>query len=379
MATCKANSCYTSTNYSWNDYCSYHEKCLEKVQSWIGFFYPILEIETFGTWFNKNCGWVIIKNDSKSSNYPYYIYIIVYEPAVRSMDKNMKSFEYKCGYASLSGARNKAIRIKNKLQNDGFNDIPMLKIHSKAKSYECFSSLIKSPYVIERNLPHRHESGFWSDTFWAPENAENYLKPLDIVWVGRRHASGIPFYHVGIYLGKGNEGKNWICHLDDSKGAVITDWKSFLSAGRCEEIIRHHPVIPFKNYRKIAKQIAWAVDGTPYREGNYSLRNRNCEHFANMIVYGINYSKQVWDNDMSLNVTNGLKLSAAIPTLGLSMLFTGSLETDGTNNGKCSTIKLTNEMNESNDKLGWITDDWSRWIERRCEQEVPTKQNCRIM
>jgi len=53
-----------------------------------------------------------------------------------------------------------------------------------------------------------------------------------------------------------------------------------------------------------------------------------------------------------LNVTNGLKLTAAIPTFGLSMLFTGSLETEGTNNSKRSTIKLTNEMSESDDKLG---------------------------
>jgi len=54
---CGANLCYTDKNYSWKVYCSYHEKCLEKVQNWIGFFYPILEMETFETWFNGNCGW----------------------------------------------------------------------------------------------------------------------------------------------------------------------------------------------------------------------------------------------------------------------------------------------------------------------------------
>jgi len=101
------------------------------------------------------------------------------------------------------------------------------------------------------------------------------------------------YYHVGVYLGKDKDGVNQICHLDNYRGAKITDWRSFLEVGYCEELIRYHPIVPFKNYRKIAKQIAWAVDGTPYRKGNYSLRNRNCEHFANMIVYGINYSKQV--------------------------------------------------------------------------------------
>jgi len=60
--------------------------------------------------------------------------VIIYEPSLRDMRENIKNFEYKCGYASLSGAHNKAIRIKNKLQNNGFDDTPMLKVHPKAKN-----------------------------------------------------------------------------------------------------------------------------------------------------------------------------------------------------------------------------------------------------
>ena len=57
-------------------------------------------------------------------------------------------------------------------------------------------------------------------------------------------------------------------------------------------IIRYHPTIPFKHPRKIVKQIAWAVK-EEFREGRYCLANRNCEHLVSMLVYGVNYSKQV--------------------------------------------------------------------------------------
>jgi len=376
MSYCKAINCYEERNsYFYTDYCSYHRDCLDKLfaktdELWYGND-KIHKMETFETWFNKNCGYIVTYNCF--SSFISSLYIIIYEPAVGLMDENWAIIKYDrdlfC-FTSFSKAEKKALEIKEELTRDRLHDTPMLEVHPKVNSYEYFSSLITNPYVIKKDIPHRHEPGFWSDTFWAPVNAENYFKPLDIVWVGRRD-TGIPFYHVGIYLGKGNEGKNWICHLNDDEGAKITDWKSFLKAGRCEEIIRYHPIIPFKNYSKIAKKIAWAVDGTPYREGNYNLANRNCEHFANMVVYGINYSKQEDRKDELIAKNIGLTVAFPIPAL----IFNNY----SINNGKGSAIKLTNEMSESNDKLGWITNDWSRWIENKVQQEVPPKQNCKIM
>jgi hypothetical protein len=36
-------------------------------------------------------------------------------------------------------------------------------------------------------------------------------------------------------------------------------------------------------------------------------------------------------------------------------------------------------MSETNGELGWKTNDYSKSIERRYEQEVPPKESCRIM
>ncbi|CAG8662947.1 12362_t:CDS:2 [Ambispora gerdemannii] len=261
MATCKANSCYTSTNYSYKDYCSYHQKCLSKLRNRYGYGYNfsnIQEIETFETYFNGNCGYVI--NYDSSSSYPYYIWIVVYEPAVKSIGERLSAIKYKCGYSSLSGASDKARRIKSKLQNNGFEDTPMIKVHPEAKNYEYFNSLISSPYVIQEDLYHKITE------------PDRYFKTLDIAKVDEGD-----YKHVGIYIGN-----DLVCHFT-------------------------------KKYKA----------------------NRNCEHFANMIVYGINYSEQVKEKKGLIQVSRGL-LDAFSPI----------------NNGKGSTIKLTNELKETEDKLG---------------------------
>lgn len=128
-------------------------------------------------------------------------------------------------------------------------------------------------------------------------------------------------------------------------------------------------MIPFKNPRKIAEQIAWARD-TKFREDNYDLANRNCEHFANMIIYGINYSDQVYDNRGKFQTKNvGLTLFFPTPSLVLNNY--------DINNGKGSTIKLKDEIRETNNKLGEKTNDRSEAIEARIE--VPPRETCRIM
>lgn len=84
----------------------------------------------------------------------------------------------------------------------------------------------------------------------------------------------------------------------------------------------------------------------------FVLTNRNCEHFANMIVYGINYSKQVEERKEELVAKNvGLTVAFPLPSLVFNNY--------SINNGKGSTFKLTEEMSESNSKLGSKTNDWS--------------------
>lgn len=50
------------------------------------------------------------------------------------MGEKMVAIKYKCGYSGLSGASDKAGRIKKKLQNGGWYDTPMLRVHPEAKN-----------------------------------------------------------------------------------------------------------------------------------------------------------------------------------------------------------------------------------------------------
>src|SRR5207244_12860425 len=115
----------------------------------------------------------------------------------------------------------------------------------------------------------------------------------------------------------------------------------------------------------------------------YNLPNRNCEHFANMIVYGINFSEQVERNEGGLIVkasaqsagigavggtiagvgavlapfTFGLTL---IPAAGAVALSTTAIvynaEDSGVlNNGKTS-VCLKDEIRDTNDRLGRKSD-----------------------
>ena len=317
-------------------WCAYHSKCLNKFFNNFefvgGLIFEFCEMETFETWFNGNCGYLIIKNSLAFPEYPYCVWIVVYEPKRGERDETVVVVKYSTNYGSLSGAMDKAQELKNKLQDDSWESNPILYLYDCANVYKFFSNIVTDPYVIRIDLPHSH-------------SVENYLRPLDVVWAKRRGGFGVPYYHVGIYLGKGNEGKSRMCHLNDNEGVKITDWEIFLGTSSCEKLIGYHPVIPFKHYKKIAKQIAATVDAN-WRNGNYSLLSRNCEHFANMIVYGINHSEQV----------SGLQHA-----------------------WNDETINLTNEISESNSKLGWKTNDWSRWIKYQARQEVPPKEHCRIM
>ena len=85
---------------------------------------------------------------------------------------------------------------------------------------------------------------------------------------------------------------------------------------------------------------------------NYNLFNRNCEHFVNMIVCDINYSNQI-------EKKKGL-IRTLIRQGKFYLLFSGNpagipllLTPNPTfNNGKGSTVKLTDGLKEFYDKLG---------------------------
>lgn len=85
-------------------------------------------------------------------------------------------------------------------------------------------------------------------------------------------------------------------------------------------------------------------------------------------------------------------IALAGPTFGLSLLLGGISAVsagvgsaavveacEAINNNKGSTIKLINEINESDGKLGKKTDYETKKYEEKYLQEVPPKQDCRIM
>lgn len=109
----------------------------------------------------------------------------------------------------------------------------------------------------------------------------------------------------------------------------------------------------------------------------YCLANRNCEHFSNSIVYGINYSKQVYDRPNGC--VSACFSSDCLTWNGGCKDDNGSFTPQG-NNNKGSTISPTSEINIK--YLGKLNNSNSQEIEARIEQSIPSyipTGNCRIM
>jgi hypothetical protein len=62
-----------------------------------------------------------------------------------------------------------------------------------------------------------------------------------------------------------------------------------------------HPIIPFKSKAKILEHLARTVL-SEYGKNQYDLYSKNCEHFANMIIYGLNFSQQFVSKEKILEI-----------------------------------------------------------------------------
>jgi len=126
-----------------------------------------------------------------------------------------------------------------------------------------------------------------------------------------------------------------------------------------------------------------------------------------MLVYGINYSQQVYERGHELRnglygqvavgtavatgsiaasvllapFTFGASLAVGAIATGAGVVMTGNAVEGNTvfNNDKGSTIKLIDEIRETNNKLGEKSDSETERYERQYLQEVPPKESCRIM
>lgn len=360
------------------------------------------EVERFSTWWSNNIATVITYYDSR-----YWVFLLVYDPVYSTYRPAVFPESYNCSYWGDSSrgrkghynsydAKSEASWLRGELAYYGkYYDNPILLIHPYCDCSRSFGDLVKEPYVTKNY-------------------STSYLKPLDVV-----KSNMTAFYHVGVYLGK-IDGKDKVCHFTKKNNdTTIDQWSDFaksesgvISGGVFGEgVIACHPIIPFKNYKDIARQVVWAKDNH-FRRGNYNERNRNCEHFANMVVYGINFSEQIEQREWAfgavcapggaaITATTGLGIWSTITYIGLAP-FTGGvslvgaaasigatvaadaaivgacMESSETNNGKTS-INLRGEMERIDNLLGKKYDCETKKYEEQYLIEIPPRENCRIM
>ncbi|RHZ35519.1 DnaJ domain-containing protein [endosymbiont GvMRE of Glomus versiforme] len=358
----------------------------------------IKEVIRFKTWWNNNLATVINYHD----NY-YWVFLVVYEPEYRNIKENLTVFpKYKnCNcwgtdkrknHNNVKGAQKEAKWLREKLNEEN----PMLTVHHQANKCVDFSIVITEPYIKSKNLPCKWETktkftSFLDGSIYQPtiftsktievnktvsnQSPDEYLKPLDIVKVKNNIAGLFDFYHVGVYLGN-----NQVCHFTREKNnTTIDSWEYFVDECIDGEVIKYHPIVPFKHYKKIISNIVWA-ESTNFRVDRYDLYNRNCEHFANMLVYGINYSEQIEKRKNTIKTTSSLYSKIIdLGTIGYNTSTTSSVII---NNDKDSTIKLADEIRETDNILGCVAADHQKTkeMERQYLQEVPPpKQECSIM
>ncbi|CAI2181527.1 16824_t:CDS:2, partial [Funneliformis geosporum] len=231
---------------------------------------------------------------------------------------------------------------------------PILAIHPSANSYVSFSSLITSPYVVKNEV------------------GNGYFKPLDIVQIKQfERKFGVRFYHVGIYLGDvGNAKIELVNCIDITQRYLLRtqrEWPSKL-------------LDPLKlNFKKI--DMIYGIE---------TVEDNKTELAASVgvpgaIVAGGFTGAGLWGVIGSIALvpaTGGASLLLGATSVGAAgaVVATTLNVADGyaeINNGKGSTIKLINEMNESNNKLGERSNKLADDI--KANIEVPPKEHCRIM
>lgn len=247
-------------------------------------FRKIIEINKFATWFNPHCA-TVIDHDRSS----YRASLAVYEPVYRKVKEQLVIKEV-------------------------YRDLMMSNVLYKSKEIE--EKLIEGNinFLDYSNLPVRRIE------FSPSENPDDHVRTFDIVKrriIISNLTDNYQIYHVAVYLGQGK-----ICHvydgsveisnlvgLNENKGldydaaikkfllskanswARIDDWEKFLCK-TTDNVICYHPVTLSKKPKMIIQHLKKSLE-RKYCKGQYSLLHKNCEHYANLIVHGVNYSEQV--------------------------------------------------------------------------------------
>ena len=313
---CKVNGCTKTADYDAKfAICSNHDTKNAK------------EVVEFSTWFSDNCATIITGN--------YKIWLAVYKKDIIHWKKNQDNEErlgslFKESYwndYTFSGAQEKAREIRKELSEDRFYANPMLVAYPSASEYINWWGL----NVFVRKSYFRNVS-----------DPDDYAETLDVLSIDR----GL-YSHFVIYLGKGR-----VCNYNRENGAFFDTWQSFLtgrggsslsssysSGGSNAIITRYHSTIPFKSPGRIVEHIAKVISAKMGKSGSgiheYCLANRNCEHFVNSVVFGIDYSYQAEGSPSQVRNFCPSK---------------SCCENRSVNNGK-SRICIADEIRNTNEKL----------------------------
>jgi len=392
----------------------------------------------FSTWWNNNCV-LIINGDSN-----YGISLLVYEMPSRKMAEVLERFYIAGSYSNLDSAKTKVRELERIFKGENpilykgvsrkidyppydgessaglfaFALFPFLgrRNHLSSVFPEVKSTILHSDSE-KSDLPFSYSSGSpFLGTFASSSNSfftysqvsylltskyrdflnadpDDFIKPLDIIKTSKDKT-----IHTGIYLGKGKVAHNL------GVGIEIANWKDFgVRVGNPNRMTRYHPIIAFKRPEKIIEHIAKCIANSSWR---FDIMENNCEHLANMLVYGINYSQQVYERADELKVKVGVKaagigvagglaifggIALAPFTFGTSLALSGAgaiataaagaetIEEDCPLNNKKGSIRLADEIKEVGKMLGWKSDSETKQYEKQYLQEVPTKDYCQIM
>jgi hypothetical protein len=174
----------------------------------------------------------------------------------------------------------------------------MEKIIKRAKEHRPFFHLSEDVDRILENefsIPKKMlENGIFEGKFGSELNPEKFLKPFDIVCRRSRDVAGVFIRHFAVYLGK-----HEVCHIYYPKNdqqikslkAKIDDRKTFVNNSKSVHF--QHPTIPANSFCIMVKRLQKSLEGD-YGLGEYNITESNCEHFAHLMVLGVNYSEQVF-------------------------------------------------------------------------------------
>lgn len=222
-----------------------------------------------------------------------WVFIVIDRPFIRYVvnlilfDKPYKKVESALHvgkvsvHSSLGEAKGKAESVRNQLQN---LYIPRTCLLAYLKDERYWGEFDGYADIVARV----YKSGIYRKSLTLyPSSADDYLKPLDVIKISR----GL-YHHVGIYLGN-----NWVCQIpgekSGNKGTSMAQKETLNNffLNETGNIVVCRSVVPFKEKEQIIQHIARSIVGE-FGKGEYDLIGNNCEHFANALVFGMNFSLQ---------------------------------------------------------------------------------------